>query len=189
MDSDFEEKCCEIASKRQARNCVTSDYLPAYIQTPENFNVIPLAQSGEAQNTEETKEDSKIDIDTSATINTTNNESPVARVSGTKRRRRPWQRGCVRRRKRSKLVNNSDAKKEKESSDDDDSKENLPTLCSVNSLVNGIENEDHSNLEAPLLIHCDEEGANYMNATLRYVYFAFFYCFSIVNFLDHQPDD
>lgn len=167
MDSDFEDRCREIVTKRQARKCVTSAYLPAYIQTTENLSVISLEQSVDNTTMNDTRDDSKLDMDLSGAHNTTNNESPVARVSSVKRRRRPWQRGCVRRRKKAKLLNSSDIKKDLS---DDDSKENVPELCPVENLVNnGIENGDQSSLDAPLLIHCDEEGADNQERTPEYV--------------------
>lgn len=34
MDTDFEDKCQEIASKRKERKASVTKYLPAYIHTP-----------------------------------------------------------------------------------------------------------------------------------------------------------
>lgn len=165
MDSDFEDRCRDIVAKRQARKCVTSAYLPAYIQTTENLNVIRLETTVEDTTLNDTRDDSKLEVDSNAANTTANIDSPVARVSGVKRRRRPWQRGCVGRRKKAK-PSNSDIKKELS---DDDSKENVPELCPVENLVNGIENGDQSSLDAPLLIHCDEEGMANPGTALEYV--------------------
>lgn len=37
MDSDFEDKCQEIAQKRRDRKESVTKYLPAYIHAPGNF--------------------------------------------------------------------------------------------------------------------------------------------------------
>lgn len=122
MDTDFEDKCQEIASKRRERKASVTKYLPAYIHTPGNYyhltyvslnatftncnalgdDASGLGKENETEeNMEVEKATTKEEIPADNTSN--NNNTSCNRISPTRKRKLTnWQRGYVNKKKRKK---------------------------------------------------------------------------------------
>ncbi|XP_044745978.1 ATPase family AAA domain-containing protein 2 isoform X2 [Coccinella septempunctata] len=125
MDSDFEDKCQDIAKSRKVRK-VKVKYLPDYLDTPD-FPVADLMN-----HLDDSKENGQEEETPS------NNQKPVnssIKISSSKKRKSSsWQRGYVRPRKRmkkEKLSPDNEEEEEKTKSSDDESKENNPNVDAV----------------------------------------------------------
>lgn len=151
MDSDFEEKCQDIAKKRKERKASITQYLPPYIQTMQTIDMPQLTQ--ELHSAEEAHEEQE-----SAKGNEVSQEVSIQKVSPNKKRKIPaWQKGYIGRKKRRKTGHTVDEQEEDKISSEDEFKENNPQACSPEKEALGISSST-ANVDdptKPLTINCD----------------------------------
>ncbi|RZB40407.1 Bromodomain and/or AAA domain containing protein, partial [Asbolus verrucosus] len=171
MDSDFEDKCQDIALKRQTRKASIQKYLPAYIQTPDNINLNTKQEEPAEKATGDAEANSTMtDAKTSdkPKSDEKNDSSTTSRVSSSRKRKIPsWQRGYLKKRKKPSRVSEGLQQDDEKRDSSDDSKENISNLCSLDQIQttanNSFELDDAvvemTNLEniVPLSINCDEQ--------------------------------
>ncbi|XP_044264400.1 ATPase family AAA domain-containing protein 2-like isoform X2 [Tribolium madens] len=159
MDSDFEDKCQDIALKRQVRKASVQKYLPAYIQTPDDLNLVAKAEEPAEKKTEEAEENNPPSQDVKVSEKPKTEEknestSSTIKLSTTKKRRsqNTWQRGYVKKRKRTSKTSEGLQQEGDKKDSSDDSKDVTVTSEPDDASAETV-NVEHT---APLTINCNE---------------------------------
>ncbi|XP_064211854.1 ATPase family AAA domain-containing protein 2 isoform X3 [Tribolium castaneum] len=157
MDSDFEDKCQDIALKRQVRKASVQKYLPAYIQTPEDFNLVAKSEEPADKNTEETEQTNpsqEVKVPekpkTEEKLNESTSSTTKLNTSKKRRSQNSWQRGYVKKRKRTSKTSECLQQDCEKKDSSDDSKD-----VNVTSEPEDVPAETVEST-APLTINCNE---------------------------------